>query len=94
MGMRACSQSSFFELSFNPVKTTQNYLLNKIVKKIQSCSQLMMLIHLAIPTIVPIAPMIAVIDVITPKTIPRIPPILSASPLPARMSTQRKKDPV
>ena len=35
--------------------------------------------------ITPIAPMIVVIDVITPKTIPKIPPILSASILPARM---------
>ena len=40
-----------------------------------------------IPTI---TPMIAVIDVITPKTIPMISPLLSASPLSARMTTQRK----
>ena len=45
----------------------------------------MMLIPLAILMITPIAPMIVVIDVITPKTIPKIPPILSASILPARM---------
>ena len=44
-----------------------------------------MLIPLAILMITPIAPMIVVIDVITPKTIPKIPPILSASILPARM---------
>ena len=52
----------------------------------------MVLIPLAIPMITPIAPMIAAIDMITPKTIPEISPILSASPLPARMSTGRKKN--
>ena len=49
-------------------------------------------IHLAIPMIPTIAPMIAVIDKIAPETIPKISPILGASPLPARMSTERKKE--
>ena len=49
-------------------------------------------IPLAIPMIPTIAPMIAVIDKIAPETIPKISPILGASPLPARMSTERKKN--
>ena len=49
----------------------------------------MILIPLAILMITPIAPMIVVIDVITPKTIPKIPPILSASILPARPMRKR-----
>ena len=44
---------------------------------------------------IPTTPMIAVIDVIIPKTIPMISPILSASPLPALQGCQhdeKRKD--
>ena len=44
-----------------------------------------MYIPLVIPMITPIAPMIAVIDVIAPKTIPKISTMPSASILPVRM---------